>query len=396
MGAGTVFATGEHEDDERPTDDEEPMDDEEAPDDELDVVSSAVRVAHFSPDAPDVDVLVDGDQVLADVTYGDISPYLELEPGTYTVTIAAADDPETVAFEGEVEIDEAFYTVAAIGELEEETFRPEVLTDAEPLPEDAEADSAFVRVAHFSPDAPAVDVYADDEPLVEDVSFEDVSEYLAVPAGEYTLSIRPAGEEEEVASFDVTLEAETPYTGYAIGYLEPPEDVTDRDFTVELAVDGPAASAEEEEAVENDDEVPDDENEAPEEDAPNEEEDAPKDEADEKEADGKENGKEAADEKENGKEAADEKENGKEAADEKENGKDVGDKDAAKEKQPADGKNGVDEKKAANGKDTADGKKAANGKDADNGKAKDAADGKKAANGKDAADGKKAAPDQQC
>ncbi|ELY58889.1 hypothetical protein C491_08128 [Natronococcus amylolyticus DSM 10524] len=311
--SGTVFAKGEHEDDERPADDAA---------DEPAAVSAAVRVAHFSPDAPNVDILVDDEQVLADVPYGAVSPYLELEPGTYTVAITAAGDPEAVVFEDEVEVAEGFATIAAIGELEAETFRPEILVDAEPLPEDAEDDAAFVRVAHFSPDAPAVDIYADEEPLVEGVEFEDVSEYLAVPAGAYTLSVRPAGEEEEVASFDVELEAESITTGYAIGYLEPPEEFADREFTVELVVDGPAADAEEEE--------PEDDH----------EDEAPKDEVDEKE-----------DEKE-----VDEKEDEKEV-DEK--GKDEAHDDAAKEKEPADGKNGVDEKEAANGKDAANGKKAA-------------------------------------
>ncbi|AGB39574.1 DUF4397 domain-containing protein [Natronococcus occultus] len=233
--SGTVFAKGKHEDDERPTDDAA---------DEPAAVSAAVRVAHFSPDAPSVDVLVDDEQVLADVPYGDVSPYLELDPGAYTVAITAAGDPETVVFEDEVEVAEGFATVAAIGELEAETFRPEILTDGEPLPEDAEPGSAFVRVAHFSPDAPAVDIFANDTPLAEGVSFEDVSEYLAVPAGEYTLSIRPAGDPDEVAAFDVALEEGTAYTGYAIGYLEPPEEFADREFTVELTVDGMVADEE--------------------------------------------------------------------------------------------------------------------------------------------------------
>ncbi|WP_293026734.1 DUF4397 domain-containing protein, partial [Natronococcus sp.] len=267
--SGAVFAKGEHEDDERPTDDDAA--------DEPAAVSAAVRVAHFSPDAPNVDVLVDDEQVLADVPYGAVSPYLELEPGTYTVAITAAGDPEAVVFEDEVDVAEGFATIAAIGELEAETFRPEILVDAEPLPEDAEADAAFARVAHFSPDAPAVDIYADEEPLVEGVEFEDVSEYLAVPAGAYALSVRPAGGEEEVASFDVELEAESITTGYAIGYLEPPEEFADREFTVELVVDGPEADAEEEEPEDDyEDEAPHDEDEAPhdEDEAPHDEDEA--------------------------------------------------------------------------------------------------------------------------
>lgn len=126
IASGAVFAQGEHADDERPADDDAATDSDDT--------AAAVRIAHFSPDAPNVDVLVDGEQVLADVSYGTISPYLELDPGTYTVAITAADDPETVAFEGEVDVGEGRYTVAAIGELGAETFRPEVLVDADPLP----------------------------------------------------------------------------------------------------------------------------------------------------------------------------------------------------------------------------------------------------------------------
>ena len=234
---GRVFAVGEHHDDERDEPDEEP---------DPAAVSSAVRVAHFSPDAPNVDVSLDGEQILSDVAFGDVSDYLQVEPGPVTVTIAAAGDPETVVFEDELVIDEAFYTVAAIGELEAETFRPLVLVDAS---------SALARLVHAAPDAPAVDVTVADGQLAlfENVSFGEMTEYVAVPAGDYTLEVRPAGglpdemmsedepadgyedekpphedekppeepPEEAVATFDVTLRAGTVATGVATGYLDP-------------------------------------------------------------------------------------------------------------------------------------------------------------------------------
>ena len=218
---GAVFAHGDYDDDERKPKDESKEKPPEA----------GVRAAHFSPDAPNVDVYVDGEQVISDLGYGEVTPYLEIAPGTYTVTITAASDPETVAFEDEVTIDAAFYTVAAIGELEASTFEPLVLVDA---------GSALVRLVHASPDAPAVDVAADGEVLFADVAFGEATDYVAVPAGAYTLDVRPAGTEEAVASFDVELELATAYSGFAIGYLDPdaPED---RAFTLEVAVDGPMA-----------------------------------------------------------------------------------------------------------------------------------------------------------
>jgi len=222
--SATVLAGGEYEHDQRSSD-------ADSVDTSKEMSGAAVRVAHFSPDAPNVDVYVNDEQVLADVAYGDVSPYLELKPGTYTVTITAAGDPKTVAFEGDVTFGAAYYTVAAIGELGASTFEPVVLVDA---------GSALARLVHAAPDAPAVDVYADGGLLFENVAFTDATDYVPVPAGSYTLSVRPAGDPETtVASFDVTLERGMAYTGYAIGYLEPPADTMDREFTVEVTVDGP-------------------------------------------------------------------------------------------------------------------------------------------------------------
>lgn len=230
--SGTVLAVGEHEHDDRKKDEKTATDDDKT----TDVHGAAVRVAHFSPDAPNVDIYVEGNRVLADVAYGTVSPYLEIEPGTYTVTITAAGDPETVAFSGDVTFGAGFYTVAAVGELGAGTFEPLVLLDA---------GSALARLVHASPDAPAVDVYADDQLLFENVAFTESTDYVPVPAGDYTITVRPAGDPETtVASFDVTLELGMAHTGYAIGYLEPPADVEARDFTVQLAVDGPMADDE--------------------------------------------------------------------------------------------------------------------------------------------------------
>ena len=62
----------------------------------------------------------------------------------------------------------------------------------------------MVRVAHFSPDAPAVDVYVNDDKVLSGVRYKTVSEYLEPPAGSYDLAVRPAG---LAASSDPVIEA---------------------------------------------------------------------------------------------------------------------------------------------------------------------------------------------
>lgn len=60
------------------------------------------------------------------------------------------------------------------------------------------AAEGWLRLAHLSPDTPAVDVYlspfgSDDAIVLRSVGYGDYSDYRAVPAGTYSASMRPAG-----------------------------------------------------------------------------------------------------------------------------------------------------------------------------------------------------------
>ncbi|MFG6115529.1 DUF4397 domain-containing protein [Halobacillus sp. MO56] len=54
--------------------------------------------------------------------------------------------------------------------------------------------NSMVRVLHASPNAPAVDVYANGQRILQNVSFKQTSDYLNVPAGQYQIEIYPAGQ----------------------------------------------------------------------------------------------------------------------------------------------------------------------------------------------------------
>ena len=58
----------------------------------------------------------------------------------------------------------------------------------------AQGGNARIRVVHASPDAPAVDVYANGNKVLSNVSFFAASDYLSVPAGSYQLQVVVAGE----------------------------------------------------------------------------------------------------------------------------------------------------------------------------------------------------------
>jgi plastocyanin len=255
-GAGLVAASFGGASDEHGGDDydEEEYDDEYEDEDNGDAVAD-VRAAHLSPDAPNVDVSVEGDTVLEDVPFRAVSEYLELPTGTAQVAISAAEDPDTVVFDEELDLAEGAFTIAALGELSEENqpFAPAVLEDDLSDP----GEDARVRLVHASPDAPAVDVTAGDGETVlfEDVEFGEAGA-IEVPAGEYTLEVRPATEDNDgdiVAEFDVAPEAGNVYSAFAVGYLDPESAPADEPFDLEVVLDAAAETDmedEDEEAVE--------------------------------------------------------------------------------------------------------------------------------------------------
>lgn len=82
---------------------------------------------------------------------------------------------------------------------------------------------ARIRVLHLSPDAPAVDVFANDgpAPAVSGLAFPDGTGYLDLPAGTYGFDVAPAGATaaDSVLAVDLPLDAGVSYTAVAYDTL---------------------------------------------------------------------------------------------------------------------------------------------------------------------------------
>ncbi len=89
--------------------------------------------------------------------------------------------------------------------------------------QDEMAEMAKVRVLHGAGDAPAVDVYAGGDRVVEGLEFASITDYLEVPSGEYQIQVVPSGAslEEGPVVIDATLtfDAGTMTTVAATGSL---------------------------------------------------------------------------------------------------------------------------------------------------------------------------------
>jgi LPXTG-motif cell wall-anchored protein len=171
--------------------------------------SARVRVIHAAPDAPEVDVFVDGKAVLEGVGFLDISDYLDLPAGQHTVAVAPAGEGEDAAVVTANPTLEsgAAYTVGVTGS---DKLTAQVYTDnISPVP----SGKARVRAIHTLSDAPSVDVEVVGGPtLFEQITFPNASDYAEVDAGTYDLRLVAAGANTVFTAWPATtVEAGTIY-----------------------------------------------------------------------------------------------------------------------------------------------------------------------------------------
>lgn len=159
-----------------------------------------VRIVHASPDAPAVDIYVNGGMVLENLPFREYSEYLSLPVGTYNVEIKVTGT-DTVVKQLSVPVEAGKdYTALAVGYAGggQPGFDVMLLEDDNTAPEDGRVK---FRVAHTAPGAPAVDVYVTTpfetltgkEPVLTNVPFKAASGYLSVPIGMYQARVAVAG-----------------------------------------------------------------------------------------------------------------------------------------------------------------------------------------------------------
>ncbi|MDQ2682675.1 MAG: DUF4397 domain-containing protein, partial [Chloroflexota bacterium] len=194
-----------------------------------------VRIIHASPDAPAVDIWVNGAVAIEGLEFGKATDWVVLAAGSYDVAVAPAGGMATDAvIEATLDLEAGTnYNVAAVGLLADISATV-FTTDTADLADG----QARVQVIHTSPDAPAVDIAVKSgDVLIPNLEFPNASGALDVAAGSYDLEVRPAGTMDVALDLPgVKLEAGTVYDILAIGLL------ADGSLTV-LPLTTPAASA---------------------------------------------------------------------------------------------------------------------------------------------------------
>jgi Domain of unknown function (DUF4397) len=171
-----------------------------------------VRCAHLSPNTQPVDVYLysfgnpKAEMVLKHVKYGDVSSYMAIASGQYTVAMRAAGAKPTSSpvLSTSVRVAAgASYTVAGMGPAS--GLRLQVLTDRMSSP----PGRALVRVIQASLQEHKVDVSDGSQVLAKQLSFATVTSYRSVSPGQQTVRVTGGADN---ASQRVILSADTIHT----------------------------------------------------------------------------------------------------------------------------------------------------------------------------------------
>jgi hypothetical protein len=150
-----------------------------------------IRVIHAASDAPAVDIFAKGVVVIRNLAYGQISDIVEVASGTYNIAVSPTGSGLSAAVIGPKQVTLTSDTlITATGTVADGTLDL-TLDDSGTYPLDSIR--AKVRIAHFSADAPAVDIFAKGVVIARGLEFGQVSDWLDVGPGTVNIAVSPTG-----------------------------------------------------------------------------------------------------------------------------------------------------------------------------------------------------------
>ena len=175
---------------------------------------SYVRVLNASPDAPAVDIYINGGLIFKNIKFKDFTEYVQLSMGQYKMEVYPVGQMDKPVLAQNIQVPQKqVITIAATGNFEDLQLIPYIEGDADGLA----MNQSRVRVIHLSPDAPEVDVLINGQIVFNNIGFMDATDYIKVVSGTYNIVVNLAGTNDTVLTFSPQLNSQKVYTIYVVG-----------------------------------------------------------------------------------------------------------------------------------------------------------------------------------
>ncbi|MEH7109467.1 DUF4397 domain-containing protein [Bacillus sp. JJ1764] len=178
---------------------------------------ASVRILHTSYNSPNIDVYVNGQQLIKDLPFKKISTDLTLKPGKYHIDLYPAGNMVDSVLNKKITVESGgSYTLATIDQVTK--MRLLIFENHPSVP----MNEAKVRFIHLSPDTPSIDIAVKDRDVVfPNVSYKQATEYLALTPMTIDLEVRNAGTKHVILPMPKLLfKANESYTILLVGLSE--------------------------------------------------------------------------------------------------------------------------------------------------------------------------------
>ena len=175
---------------------------------------SYVRVLNASPDAPAVDIYINGGLIFKNIKFKDFTEYVQLSMGQYKMEVYPVGQMDKPVLAQNIQVPQKqVITIAATGNFEDLQLIPYIEGDADGLA----MNQSRVRLIHLSPDAPEVDVLINGQIVFNNIGFMDATDYIKVVSGTYNIVVNLAGTNDTILTFSLQLNSQKVYTVYVVG-----------------------------------------------------------------------------------------------------------------------------------------------------------------------------------
>jgi hypothetical protein len=205
--------------------------------------SAQIRLAHLMPDAPLLDVYINGElSSIQPLAYTNVSGWVEVPTGQYEIAFVPAGASYEEALMSPLTVDLApddWVTITASGSVEAQTAQAQAVTEEldRPLFEEMAHLTVFYDVAETN----AIMVLANEDIIIPNLLIDENlggSESLDLPAGTYNLQFVNADESQTlILSVSIELQADTANLVTVTGSQAEPEvlvEVTEMDELDEI------------------------------------------------------------------------------------------------------------------------------------------------------------------
>ncbi|MBE2271612.1 MAG: DUF4397 domain-containing protein [Anaerolinea sp.] len=187
---------------------------------------------HAVADAPAVDVILeDGRPVVPGLQYNEAFGTFDLTSANFRLAVV----PEGAAL-ADALIPVADYPLASSTSYMALVYGtaadPQIMLLSAPV--QAEIVGGSGRFIHAVPDAPAVDIYLNETLIAPALAFGNITEYMALPSGDYSVAVRLPGETSDLATGTLSVTNGSYVTAAILGSTEAP--------LLETAIDPVSAS----------------------------------------------------------------------------------------------------------------------------------------------------------